>query len=84
MRDKNRHGSGALATLLFLASSVVFCGCQGSGPAVDGESTEAADEVAGIITAETLRHHVARISDDEMEGRSPGTEGTRLARQYLA
>ena len=84
MRDKNRHWTGLLATLLFVASFVVFWGCQGSGPAAESESADPAGGATETITAETLRSHVARLSDDEMAGRSPGTEGTRLARQYLA
>jgi Zn-dependent M28 family amino/carboxypeptidase len=73
-----------LAAGVFAASWIVFLGCQGSDPSTDDDSVAASGVAAEIITADSLRHHVARLSADEMEGRSPGTAGTRLARQYLA
>ena len=84
MRDKNRHWTVVLAGLLLTASWIVSQGCQRSDPPADGASVDSSGVAAKTITADTLRHHVARISADEMEGRSPGTAGTRLARQYLA
>jgi hypothetical protein len=39
---------------------------------------------ASVITADALRESVTAIASDEMMGRGPGTEGDRLAREYLA
>ena len=73
-----------MAGLVLTASWILSQGCQGSDPAAESASVDSSGVATETITAETLRHHVARISADEMEGRSPGTPGTRLARQYLA
>jgi Zn-dependent M28 family amino/carboxypeptidase len=35
------------------------------------------------ITADRLKEHVARLSDDHMEGRGPATRGDSLATQYI-
>jgi Zn-dependent M28 family amino/carboxypeptidase len=35
------------------------------------------------ITEERLREHVAKLSDDAMQGRGPATEGDRLATAYI-
>jgi len=82
MRDKNRKWTGLLAIAPLVALIIVFQGCQDSTPSTHGQSD--GPVAADTITADTLRPHVARLSDDEMEGRSPGSPGARLARQYLA
>ena len=84
MRYKKRDWTGLLTGLLIAASLVVFPACQGSDSSTDDVPVDSTAVAVETINAETLRNHVARISDDEMAGRSPGTEGTRLARQYLA
>ncbi|HVS02648.1 MAG TPA: peptidase M28, partial [Thermoanaerobaculia bacterium] len=55
-----------------------------ASPAFDGtERLAEADEAAEVIDAEYLRQTVAALAADEMEGRGPGSEGDRKARQYL-
>ena len=84
MRNKN------LATLL--ATAIIVLGCQGpaetpsqqTAAATEPALPEGADVASSTITAERLEAHVARLADNEMEGRGPGSAGDRLARQYLA
>jgi len=84
MRNKN------LATLL--ATAIIVLGCQGpaespsqqTAAATEPALPEGADVASSTITAEHLEAHVARLADNEMEGRGPGSAGDRLARQYLA
>lgn len=46
--------------------------------------TSESREAAEGITQDFLRGVVAEVSDDRYGGRGPGTEGDKLARQYLA
>jgi Zn-dependent M28 family amino/carboxypeptidase len=46
--------------------------------------TAAMQQAAQAISAEGLRDHIARLSDDAMEGRGPGSQGAELARQHIA
>ena len=83
-------GNKNLATLL--CTTVLVLGCQGPAEKPSHETTaaaepaltEGADVASSTITAERLEAHVARLADDEMEGRGPGSVGDQLARQYLA
>jgi hypothetical protein len=74
MRNRTPVAGGAALALTVL----VLCGCQPADPTTPGE------DAVSAISAETLRGHVARLSADEMMGRSPGTPGAALARSYLA
>ena len=64
---------------------VVLTAC-GGGFDVSGPSGLPADAgaAAEVITAPALLESVSQLASDEMMGRGPGTEGDRLARQYLA
>jgi len=42
------------------------------------------ENAAELITEDLLRNHVTILGGDGMEGRLPGSEGDRRARQYLA
>jgi len=59
------------------------CG-DGGDVSVPGGLSDDAEAAAGVITESALLESVTRIASDEMMGRGPGTEGDRLARQYLA
>ena len=63
--------------LFFLAA------CGGDSPEAELYS-ESALLASQKITAEGLRKYTAEISRDEFEGRGPGSDGDRLAREYLA
>ena len=54
---------------------------QGETAAVAGAAAEAA---AAQITAEQLRAQIAKLSDDEFQGRGTSTPGDDKARKYLA
>ena len=56
----------------------------GGGTPVPGALPADADTAAEVITASAILETVTAIASDEMMGRGPGTEGDRLARQYLA
>jgi hypothetical protein len=75
------------ATLLTMIALVaVACGDGGDTPppAPDGLALpEGAERAGASITPEALRTAVTRLASDEMEGRGPGTDGNRLAREYL-
>ncbi|MEM9558053.1 MAG: M20/M25/M40 family metallo-hydrolase [Acidobacteriota bacterium] len=74
---------------------LVGCGSPGGEPAGDAASTdeqaatessvllEAAREAQTTIRTESLRPHIAVLSDDAMEGRAPGTPGDDKAQEYL-
>ena len=63
----------------------LITGCNGAGKvSVPAGLPNDADAAAEVITASALLESVTRISSDEMMGRGPGTEGDRLAREYLA
>lgn len=84
MRDKKPIRSrGQIVSGLAISLSLLF-GCQGSGPSATNDTSSAGSPSASSITAARLEEHVARLSDDQMEGRSPGSAGAQLARQYLA
>ena len=53
-------------------------------PATTRQMPEGVVDAAAVITPSMLRETATRIASDEMRGRSPGTEGDRLAREYLA
>jgi hypothetical protein len=59
--------------------------CNGGGDISDrGGLPDDAEAAAEVITASALLESVTTIASDEMMGRGPGTEGDRLAREYLA
>src|SRR6195952_1413194 len=45
--------------------------------------TSEAEKAADQITGDFIREHVAKLSDDALEGRGPGTKGDQAARNYL-
>ncbi|MEN8165328.1 MAG: PA domain-containing protein, partial [Acidobacteriota bacterium] len=75
--------------LLVVLSVLMVVGC-GSGRSGRADDTLGLSLPAGIkngaevITEDLLRNHVTILASDEMEGRLPGSEGDRRARQYLA
>jgi Zn-dependent M28 family amino/carboxypeptidase len=63
---------------------VLMIGCGGGVAPTPPGSPDDLAEAEAVITAAALRESVTRIASDEMMGRGPGTEGDRLAREYLA
>jgi Zn-dependent M28 family amino/carboxypeptidase len=64
---------------------VILTGCGGGGDVSAPSGLPAdAETAAEVITASALLETVTQIASDEMMGRGPGTEGDRLARNYLA
>jgi Zn-dependent M28 family amino/carboxypeptidase len=53
-------------------------------PAIALASAATAQEPAARFDATALRAHVAKLADDAMQGRGPGTAGDRMARDYIA
>ena len=81
-----------IPSMIAVSVVVSLVACSG-GPTSSGVSSETApsvqfpegaDAAARAISAEQLRLTVTSIASDELMGRGPGTEGDRLARQYLA
>jgi hypothetical protein len=70
-----------VAAPVFILMTACGGGSDVSAPSGLPEDAEAAAEV---ITASALLESVTQLASDEMMGRGPGTEGDRLARQYLA
>ena len=73
----------AVLTLLILCGA----GCaqsQRCGPAAPDEALEYADATAALIEGAKLRAMVAELASDAYEGRGPGTEGDRKAREWIA
>ncbi|MCI0708458.1 MAG: M28 family peptidase [Ignavibacteriae bacterium] len=61
-------------TLCFVAfSALLLVGC----------GRDNVEVALNEITADRLKEHVARLSDDLMEGRGPATRGDSLATQYI-
>jgi Zn-dependent M28 family amino/carboxypeptidase len=64
---------------------VVACGVT---PQTETDAPTAApphfEAAAAAITAAGLRADIATLSDDALEGRGPGTDGDRLAREHIA
>ncbi len=70
----------AAIPLLFLITA-----CNGGGDVSAPVGLPAdAEAAAEVITSSALLETVTQIASDEMMGRGPGTEGDRLAREYLA
>ena len=73
--------------LLFSLATLVAC-APADDPAGDAEQAAdellpAAQEAAEAIDAASLKAHVAALASDEMGGRGPGSEGDRMAQDYL-
>ena len=65
---------------IVVATSLLAC----AGPAPEPVDLLAvADTAAEAITADGLRAHIAELSSDEYQGRSPGSEGDTLTQDYL-
>lgn len=84
MRDKKTYWKSNVAALSMSSILIGTLGC-GNPNSVTRDTTDLASEAESTaITAANLSNHIARLSADEMEGRSPGTPGAVRARQYLA
>ncbi len=83
MRDKNRPWRTARTLWILGFGLAMVSGCQPAQEPADEESAVAVAAAPESITEENLRRHVARLSADEMEGRTPGSPGMERARQYL-
>ncbi|MGH9381184.1 MAG: M28 family metallopeptidase [Thermoanaerobaculia bacterium] len=82
----------SLITLCFVLTAAA--GCQRpaqeapESPEPSGASEPAVtprmERAGAAVTTQTLRNHIAFLSDDALGGRGPGTQGDETARQYLA
>ena len=68
---------------------LILCGAgcaesQRCGPTTPREALDYADAVAALIEGDLLRATVAELASDAYEGRGPGTEGDRKAREWIA
>jgi len=68
---------------------LILCGAgcaesQRCGPTTPREALDYADTVAALIEGDLLRATVAELASDAYEGRGPGTEGDRKAREWMA
>lgn len=79
MSPKSRH---VFATLCLLFPLLACAPPVEDAPAVD--LLAQADAAAGVIDAEALRPPIAELGSDAYQGRGPGSEGDREARQYLS
>ncbi len=83
MRDNKLPPVRIDALAISAAAMLLLVGCQGASPSPE-EDARTTSAVAASISAKRLEEHVAKISEDRTAGRSPGSPGARLARQYLA
>jgi len=63
------------------------CGTPGPdsvGPDLELDLPESWEDASHSIVAENVLRDVTRLASDDFEGRLPGSEGDRLAREYLA
>jgi len=75
------------AAVIAIVLVVVASGCGSPGPGdleIGLDLPEGWQEAADAIVPADLLADVTVLSSDEMEGRSPGSNGDRLARAYLA
>jgi Zn-dependent M28 family amino/carboxypeptidase len=84
MRDNNMPLARIDASAIRAVAMLLLVGCQGASPPAEENAGSTTPPVAASISAARLQEHVARISEDRTAGRSPGSPGARLARQYLA
>ena len=73
--------------LFFMAAVGAGCGEvveQQCGPSAADSAIVHADQVSSVITAEDLEAVIAEIASDAYEGRGPGSQGDRKAREWLA
>ena len=86
MKSKSCHTLHKHRTALVI---LILCtvGCaesQRCGPAAPDEALDYADAVAALIEGGALRATVAELASDAYEGRGPGAEGDRQARDWIA
>ena len=73
------------AVLILLVLCSVGCAeSRQCGPTTSQEALDYADTAAALIEGEKLRATVAELASDAYEGRGPGTEGDRKAREWMA
>ena len=73
-----------LALLLLILCAAGCAEPQGCGPTAPQSALDYADAAAALIKGGKLRATVAELASDVYEGRGPGTEGDRKARQWMA
>ena len=84
MRDNNLPLIRIDTSAIQAAAMLLLIGCQGANPSPEADTRSTTSTSTASISAERLEEHVAKISEDRTAGRSPGSPGARLARQYLA
>jgi len=77
--NRNSH-----VVILALIVSIVGVGCAPSERGAAGTSDEAVMAVMDEIRPEAMRAHIRFLADDMLEGRGTGTQGYRLAANYVA
>ena len=87
---RRRAQSEGLAAAVLVSLPLLLAACGGGSTptpesAQDGVPLPAdMEEAAAAIRATDLEEDIRQLSSDEMEGRGPGSEGDRKAREYIA
>lgn len=72
--------------IAYLLMLPVLAACSGEAPqpvATTSAEKGAAEAAVELITADSMRPHIVELSSDRYEGRGPGSDGDRMARDYL-
>jgi len=77
----NRNSHVVIPALIV---SIVVVGCAPSERGAMGTSDETVTSTMDEIRPEAMRAHIRFLADDLLEGRGPGTQGYKLAANYVA
>ena len=71
-----------IRALLVIITTLSFSACQAAN--VKSASIKSENVQTDFISSADLGRRIERLASDELEGREPGTEGGRIASQYIA
>ncbi len=70
-----------LQLIVSLFSLLFICGCYSPKTIIDSVAKK---EISPEITIHELKQHIAFLASDSLKGRKPGTDGGRIAAEYIA